>query len=524
MPKPREGESHDEYMERCVPVVIDDGTARDREQAVAVCNSMWDEHQDEGKQVNDQLIKSIASRKGTKNSFGYGITTADRYARMATDDKTVISKCAGRLVYCNEDMILEKAKRREYSDLLPEGIAAPKNTLMVLQHVVTTPREDRDKDILRTEGAMLDPKAPLLWQHMPTLPIGKVLATIQHDKKVLRVATALIDMNELTEDAAKLIEADVLRFSHGFRALEFEQRKEGDDDELQPGFDIRRFEIFEVSLVSVPSNVDAQMELFARKKMKSEEMKRYAKRLMEQRPVQVVSGMECDAEGRLTAVTYKKLRLGDSELYVPCKDDNDVKTVGVGFVQVHDNSPPKEKQEIKQMADETKPEQTHEEEPETKVAPVLANVFVINNQDDWFRFQNDEAKATGVITVLPDYEQYKAGRVISERNLSALKEVKSDLEELASSDMKRSQKALCERCISRIESVIKSAEREDKEDEKPEKEKPDKEPQTVSEAISTILCNATPAELKRTMKAIDGLLETHRLDELGNEYRQLVGT
>src|SRR5512139_570494 len=43
MPEPGENEKHDEFIERCIPIVIDDGTAKDGDQAVAVCNSIWDD-------------------------------------------------------------------------------------------------------------------------------------------------------------------------------------------------------------------------------------------------------------------------------------------------------------------------------------------------------------------------------------------------------------------------------------------------------------------------------------------------
>lgn len=42
MPEPREGESHDDFMGRCVPQVLDDGTAESQDQAVAVCESIWE--------------------------------------------------------------------------------------------------------------------------------------------------------------------------------------------------------------------------------------------------------------------------------------------------------------------------------------------------------------------------------------------------------------------------------------------------------------------------------------------------
>ena len=42
MPTPREGESREDFVDRCIPIVIEDGTAEDGDQAVAICNSMWE--------------------------------------------------------------------------------------------------------------------------------------------------------------------------------------------------------------------------------------------------------------------------------------------------------------------------------------------------------------------------------------------------------------------------------------------------------------------------------------------------
>jgi hypothetical protein len=43
MPKPRPTESKSEYISRCIPYVIKEGTAKDEKQAAAICNSMWEE-------------------------------------------------------------------------------------------------------------------------------------------------------------------------------------------------------------------------------------------------------------------------------------------------------------------------------------------------------------------------------------------------------------------------------------------------------------------------------------------------
>ena len=246
------------------------------------------------------LLQQIATRK-KGGTFGGGITTADRYVRnvidtfggggdyvKAADLGAILKRASETLTFCDPEGTIEKQRIvTDPDDLLPKGkkLKLPENTLMVLQHVVTTPREDRDTDVLVTEGAQLDPKAPLLWQHLHTFPIGKVVATLDHTKDVLRVLTALLDINELTSDAAKLIEAEVLRFSHGFRALDWEERKDKEGNPIY-GFKVNKFEIMEVSLVSVPSNVDAEIELFAAGKLASPEFKAHAKHLHDLRTVQ----------------------------------------------------------------------------------------------------------------------------------------------------------------------------------------------------------------------------------------------
>jgi len=43
MPTPKEGETQEDFVSRCIPIVIEDETADDQEQAVAICNSLWRE-------------------------------------------------------------------------------------------------------------------------------------------------------------------------------------------------------------------------------------------------------------------------------------------------------------------------------------------------------------------------------------------------------------------------------------------------------------------------------------------------
>lgn len=51
MPTPRDGESREEWMARCVPYLIDEG--REQDQAVAICSSMWDDKLLEDIEIED---------------------------------------------------------------------------------------------------------------------------------------------------------------------------------------------------------------------------------------------------------------------------------------------------------------------------------------------------------------------------------------------------------------------------------------------------------------------------------------
>lgn len=43
MPQVQSGETQEDFVKRCIPIVIEDGTAANPDQAVAICNSIYDE-------------------------------------------------------------------------------------------------------------------------------------------------------------------------------------------------------------------------------------------------------------------------------------------------------------------------------------------------------------------------------------------------------------------------------------------------------------------------------------------------
>jgi len=296
MPKPSEGESRDHFISRCIPIVIQDGTAEDADQAVAVCQSMWESSK---MTVNDRLLAAIQARGRKTTEFGYGIMTADRHvqnvldaiglqdcylllsdrrSRTSLDD--VMKKAAGTLVYSNPDMEVEEKR------VSLKGLDLPKNTLMVFHHTLSTSREDRDGDVMHPEGMDVDPKMLLLWQHAHTMPIGKLVKEVKRNSRKLEVVSAIVDLNELSHDAAVMVDNDMARFSHGFRAIDFTERETKDSS--SGGFDITRAEIMEESIVSVPANLDAVagevlLSLVEGGKMTSPLMKRLGESIREHR-------------------------------------------------------------------------------------------------------------------------------------------------------------------------------------------------------------------------------------------------
>lgn len=281
------------------------------------------------------LIDLIRNRK-SRSELGYGILTADKYVSSVADCVghdacrkyegmdvgLLIKESSQKLTYSNEDMVAFGIKSSgDLSEWLSDDIELPPNTLMVFRHVLTTPRKDRDGDILRTGGATPDPKMCLLWQHIHTLPIGKMLEVVEHNDEVLKNVSAIIDIGDLAHDAAVMMANGMGRFSHGFRAITWEQLKEESGETTGPtGFDIKTFEIMEESIVSVPSNVDAQTEeilmtLQSRKEVKSDIVRDFIqKSVVEKRPLST-PGVDVPDEGSSSQETVT-VKFGKAEITV----------------------------------------------------------------------------------------------------------------------------------------------------------------------------------------------------------------
>jgi len=61
MPNPRKGESQKDFVSRCVPTVLKEGTTKDNKQAVAICYSMYKQHQKNMKKTKgEKIVEALA--------------------------------------------------------------------------------------------------------------------------------------------------------------------------------------------------------------------------------------------------------------------------------------------------------------------------------------------------------------------------------------------------------------------------------------------------------------------------------
>lgn len=59
MPTPKKNEKKKDFIARCIPIVLEEGTAKDQDQAVAICNSIWDKSKKEKK----EFVKNEIERR-----------------------------------------------------------------------------------------------------------------------------------------------------------------------------------------------------------------------------------------------------------------------------------------------------------------------------------------------------------------------------------------------------------------------------------------------------------------------------
>ncbi len=155
-----------------------------------------------------------------------------------------------------------------------DGASLGDGILASFAAVLTTNQEDRDHDILEPSGAVIDESMPLLWQHSQSDPIGRYVETVTRSAEKI-VARFEVADTPLGRDTVLLLKLGILRVSIGFVPIETESRT----TESGSGYHIKKYEIVEVSLVSVPSNDQAVILSLTTKSLESQPVKAWVEHL-----------------------------------------------------------------------------------------------------------------------------------------------------------------------------------------------------------------------------------------------------
>ena len=453
----------------------------------------------------EQLLQIIRQRKSLER-FGRGIITADRYvktiqdvigmhrcyqymAKGGTSFDDLLKKAANTLVYSNDEMELEEIYNKQADGSLPK-LDLPKNTLMVFRHCLTSSKKDRDGDILHSDGAIVDPKMLLLWQHVHTLPIGKMLKVSTQNPKRLEVFSCIVDMNDLSHDAAVMIDNKMGRFSHGFRALKFTENKEGSEGISSgdgSGFNITSFEVMEESLVSVPANPDAEVDeillsLVEGNKLTSSIMKEFGKGIRERKNLTIPS------------VTVKVFVNGEEKTN---ENESRIGSEAAGGVgqKTGQSSTSKEADEgddeESEGSSESEVKSSQHSESETLVSTEIAETPVEN----------------------------KSGRILSKSNEALIQKAKDHVDDVAanSDKLSRGHGAQLREASGHLSTVLKTVSQDQIEE---GSHKPTMF--TVETAAAHILANANPTQRKHLLEILKSMEVVAQREAVADQYGSLV--
>lgn len=124
----------------------------------------------------------------------------------------------------------------------------------LIRGIATTPRTDRDGDIVMPEGAVFELPIALLYNHDPNQPIGHVIEATVTKAGIEIVARVAKDATAKIGEVWQLIKSGLVSgFSVGFRALEAEP--------IETGFRFNKWQWLELSAVTIPANTEAAIHV-----------------------------------------------------------------------------------------------------------------------------------------------------------------------------------------------------------------------------------------------------------------------
>lgn len=147
--------------------------------------------------------------------------------------------------------------KRAYSILTVKAVSEDRR---IIKGIATTPTPDRVGDIVDPMGVKFSNPLPLLWQHEHDKPVGTVKFSdptedgIEFEAELPAIAEEG-KLKDRVDEAWQSVQHGLVKgASIGFRPLEYSYLDDG-------GIRFSRSEVFELSLVTIPANAEATIQL-----------------------------------------------------------------------------------------------------------------------------------------------------------------------------------------------------------------------------------------------------------------------
>lgn len=140
-PIPSVGESEGDFVSRCIPIVLDEGTAQDNDQAAAICYSIYREHsksQEERKQTTYKVKASGIGKLSIKDVDTVGRTVTGFFNTFHFFDS-------------DRDVLLPGAAKRSIKERGPKSEAVAK-----IKHAISHDLTQLPGKIMHLEEKMID--------------------------------------------------------------------------------------------------------------------------------------------------------------------------------------------------------------------------------------------------------------------------------------------------------------------------------------------------------------------------------
>ena len=95
MPNPKAGESQSDFIHRCVPVVMNEGTTDDNKQAVAICGSMW--RKAHGRKGKAKLFCDVIKQQPSPSAVHQQTALGNNANRRERQRRQAIMEAAARV-------------------------------------------------------------------------------------------------------------------------------------------------------------------------------------------------------------------------------------------------------------------------------------------------------------------------------------------------------------------------------------------------------------------------------------------